>query len=267
MPGATDRSADRNALIGASFLMLFVELALIRWSSANVVYLAYFTNFVLLASFLGIGVGFLRAREDRDGFRAAPVALAVLVSFLLLLPAQVGRDESGVRVFEGLFGMFALPIWITLPLIFIGVTVVLACVAEGVARLFARFEPLEAYRFDILGSLCGIGGFSVLSFLHAPPLVWGVLIAALFAWLLRGRLGRAQWISLSVVVVVFGIGSLPAFGTWSPYYRVTTSSRAADGGVGIEVNGLPHQSSLSLERMERDQPFYFHAYEHLEGNP
>ncbi|MEX0754801.1 MAG: spermidine synthase [Actinomycetota bacterium] len=267
MPGATDRSADRNALIGASFLMLFVELALIRWSSANVVYLAYFTNFVLLASFLGIGVGFLRAREDRDGFRAAPVALAVLVSFLLLLPAQVGRDESGERVFEGLFGMFALPIWITLPLIFIGVTVVLACVAEGVARLFARFEPLEAYRFDILGSLCGIAGFSVLSFLHAPPLVWGVLIAALFAWLLRGRLGRAQWISLAVVVVVFGIGSLPAFGTWSPYYRVTTSSRAADGGVGIEVNGLPHQSSLSLERIERDQPFYFHAYEHLEGNP
>ena len=44
-----------------SFLMLFLELMLIRWGAANVLYLAYFTNFVLLASFLGIGVGFLRA--------------------------------------------------------------------------------------------------------------------------------------------------------------------------------------------------------------
>ena len=46
----------------SSFLMLFVELALIRWSGALVVYLSYFSNFVLLGSFLGIGIGFLRAR-------------------------------------------------------------------------------------------------------------------------------------------------------------------------------------------------------------
>ena len=31
----------------------------------------------------------------------------------------------------------------------------MACIAEGVARLFSRFEPLEAYRLDILGSLSG----------------------------------------------------------------------------------------------------------------
>jgi hypothetical protein len=30
-----------------SFLMLFVELALIRWSGALVIYLSYFSNFVL----------------------------------------------------------------------------------------------------------------------------------------------------------------------------------------------------------------------------
>ena len=48
-------------LFFASFAMLFIELALIRWIAAYVVYVAYFTNFVLLASFLGIGVGFLRA--------------------------------------------------------------------------------------------------------------------------------------------------------------------------------------------------------------
>ena len=41
--------------------MLFVELALIRWITANNVYVTEATNFVLLASFLGIGIGFLNA--------------------------------------------------------------------------------------------------------------------------------------------------------------------------------------------------------------
>ena len=57
-----------------SFLMLFVELALIRWSGALVIYLSYFSNFVLLGSFLGIGIGFLRARSRVNLFRTpAPV--------------------------------------------------------------------------------------------------------------------------------------------------------------------------------------------------
>ena len=51
-------------LVGASALMLFLELALIRWLGANVVHLSYFSNFVLLGSFLGIGAGFLISRKS-----------------------------------------------------------------------------------------------------------------------------------------------------------------------------------------------------------
>ena len=47
----------------ASALMLFLELALIRWLGANIVHLSYFSNFVLLGSFLGIGIGFLISRK------------------------------------------------------------------------------------------------------------------------------------------------------------------------------------------------------------
>ncbi len=53
-------------LVTLSLLMLFVELALIRWTAANNVHLANITNFVLLASFLGIGVGFLLAGQPRQ---------------------------------------------------------------------------------------------------------------------------------------------------------------------------------------------------------
>jgi hypothetical protein len=80
-----------------SFLMLFVELALIRWTGANILHLAYLTNFVLLASFRGIGLGFLRATAERDLFPLAPVALAghrfllVLVAVLYGLAFLFGR--------------------------------------------------------------------------------------------------------------------------------------------------------------------------------
>ena len=47
---------DRVRLVVLSFLMLFVELALIRWAGSNILYLSYFSNFVLLGSFLGIGL-------------------------------------------------------------------------------------------------------------------------------------------------------------------------------------------------------------------
>ena len=75
-----DRSGHPARLVFASFVMLFVELALIRWVTANNVYVTKATNFVLLASFLGIGIGFLNARTRRDYLRWTPVALLLLVS-------------------------------------------------------------------------------------------------------------------------------------------------------------------------------------------
>ena len=40
-----------------SFAILFVELLLIRWIPSNVKYIGFFSNFLLMASFLGIGLG------------------------------------------------------------------------------------------------------------------------------------------------------------------------------------------------------------------
>jgi hypothetical protein len=75
---AGEPAGVRARLVLASFLMLFVELALIRWTAANNVYLAGATNLVLLASFLGIGIGFLNAKAARiDYLRWAPVSLLV----------------------------------------------------------------------------------------------------------------------------------------------------------------------------------------------
>src|SRR5271154_5314323 len=100
-----------------SMLMLFVELALIRWTAANNVHLANVTNFVLLASFLGIGIGFLRAGSTRSLFGLAPLTLAALVGFALLFPVKLVTLQ-GPHEFEGISGHHPLSQWVSLPVIF-----------------------------------------------------------------------------------------------------------------------------------------------------
>ncbi|MEP7059587.1 MAG: spermidine synthase [Actinomycetota bacterium] len=256
---------DSRRLFVLSFLMLFVELVLIRWTAANVVYLAYFSNFVLLASFLGIGVGFLRAGSDDDRSGYAALMLAAFVLFVTVFP--VGASQAGGRHFAGLFGMFALPIWVSLPLIFIGVAAVMASIAEGVARVFKTFEPLQAYRLDIGGSIVGIAAFSTLSFVGASPIVWALVVAGVFLLSYRPHVTRRQVVTLLALVLLFTVGSLSPHDHWSPYYRVTESSPTEGGIISIKVNGLPHQSIVPIDLLKTQQPFYFQPYEHLGDNP
>ena len=66
-----DFAVVRRLILGSA-LMLFLELALIRWLGSNVVHLSYFSNFVLLGSFLGIGLGFLIAAATLVGAARRP---------------------------------------------------------------------------------------------------------------------------------------------------------------------------------------------------
>ncbi|HEX2029784.1 MAG TPA: spermidine synthase [Actinomycetota bacterium] len=246
-----------------SFLMLFVELVLIRWTASNIVYLAFFTNFVLLASFLGIGVGFLRAHRRRDRFPLAPAALALVVAFVTVFSVEVRRLGEGSL--QGHFGLPALPQWVVLPIVFLGSAAVMALIAEGVARTFARFEPLEAYRLDILGSLAGISAFSVLSFLGAPPVVWGLAIAVVF--LVLGEASPRQRAALAAVVALLGIHSFVPGQAWSPYYKVVATGPLPDRTVRIRVNNIPHQAIHPIGRLVERYPFYRFTYDRIAGNP
>ena len=168
--------SPRVRLALASALMLFLELALIRWTSSNNLYLVHLTNFVLLASFLGIGLGFLRGTRGRDLFPLAPALLALLVAFVLTFSVRTGTTGSGGWALVGPFGTAPLPRWLSLTVIFLLTVAALGALAQEVARTFALFEPLDAYRLDIGGSLLGIVTFAGLSFLRMPPLAWATTL-------------------------------------------------------------------------------------------
>jgi Spermine/spermidine synthase domain len=247
-----------------SFLLLFVELALIRWTGSDIVYLSYFSNFVLLGSFLGIGLGFLGARSRAHLFRWAPVALALLVAFVRASPVEIDRSGSEL-IYFGAFTRSGLPTWVTLPAVFVAVATVMALLAHGVARVFQRFPPLEAYRLDVVGGLGGIAAFSLLAFAGAPPVAWGVVVAIAFAVLEGRRLALLQAVAVGALVVMLGLESVASQSSWSPYYKITLEPRPS--GIDILVNGIPHQAIESTGVRRSLEPIYFLPYERRSTRP
>src|SRR2546429_4354520 len=246
--------------------MLFLELALIRWIGSNVLYLSYFSNFVLLASFLGLVLGFLSANAARDLFVFAAIALTVLVAFVRVFPVESDRSGTELIFFGALGSRSGLPPYITLPLLFLGVAGVMALVGEGVARTFRRFSPLEAYRLDILGSLAGIVTFSTLAFLKAPPFVWGAVVAGALLLLIDRRRALWQAPALAAMLAILGLESVVPTDSWSPYYKIRLNPHPS-GAVTLLVNGIPHQT-IDLAQRRLDQvPIYGLPYQHRRAIP
>ena len=258
--------SPRLRLVALSFLMLFLELALIRWVGSNVLYLSYFSNFILLASFLGIGLGFLRANSGRDLFRFAPIALAVLVGFVRLFPVEIDRSGTELIFFGALGTRTGLPPFVTLPLLFLGVAGVMMLVGEGVARTFRQFPPLEAYRLDILGSLAGIVAFSLLGFLEAPPVVWGAVVAVGLFMLIDRRSALWQVPALAIMLTVLGLESVVATDSWSPYYKIRLIPQPS-GAITLLVNGIPHQTIEAASRKLDVVSIYGIPYTRMRATP
>lgn len=250
----------RARLVALTFLMLFTQLALIRWLGAEVFYLSYFSNFVLLGSFLGIGLGFLWAgRGGRSLFPFAPVLLGALVVYVDVFPVPLEVKTTGLIFFDTIEPKSAVPREVVLVVLFVAVAAVMAAIGDGVARTFGTFKPLEAYRLDLVGSVAGIAGFTLLSFLGARPIVWGVIIAAVF---LLTVAPAPRWrpllavAGIAALLVPFGAEALRDDVVWSPYYRIQYEENA-EGGLTTYVNQSPHWHQIPTE----DNRLYELVYE------
>ena len=267
-----ERTDDRSAVIRlllSSSLMLFLELALIRWLGANVVHLSYFSNFVLLGSFLGIGAGFLISRKSWSIWPVSLPLLTLLAAGVLAFPVSIERAGSDMIYFTAL-EISGPPAWLALPVVFALAAVILAGPAELVGRCFGQMRPLSAYRYDLIGSLAGILGFTALSFLRAPSLVWGVIAVALYVLLTApGRkLISILW-GLPLLIALTHETLTPGV-SWSPYYKITTEEVAPrdQGRLLINANGVPHQLMAPAKwKVAQGEHIYETPYLRLPGNP
>src|SRR5688572_25600936 len=189
----------------SSFLVLFLEIGLIRWMPAYIRLLSFFSNFILLASFLGIGAGCLMAGSKRRLFYLFPALQLVVVAAVywgkleIAVPSSTsiyfssGTSEQ-VRLVEST---------LLLPVLFLAVAALFAALAHRMAREMSAAAPLRAYTLNLAGSLAGVIAFGVCSWLQLPPTVWfAVAFAAALPLLSRGAPGELQPRPLFVIVSV-----------------------------------------------------------------
>ncbi|MGW0611402.1 spermidine synthase [Streptomyces sp. NPDC002788] len=258
----------RWRLVLASTTMLFVELALIRWAGANVVHLSYFSNFILLGSFLGIGIGFLiPAARGQWLKRWTPLPLALLVILVREYPVQVRQSSSEVLYFTAV-KTTGLPEWVTLPAIFLLTAVIMAGIGKITADFFRLLPSLDAYRYDLLGSITGSLSFAALSWLRAPSVVWGVLAAAALLVLGGRRNTLLYGIPLTAMVAALFLETTTSGISWSPYYKIELRpSPTTTRTWYISANGVPHQSTAPRPVLMREDSPYREAYDQTPRNP
>ncbi len=193
-----DRSASDLFLI--SWLVLFLELACIRWFPSHVLFLTFFTNTVLLACFVGMSVGCLVARRPVRLIRSTPYLLVIAVIAGLVIDLNyvelsqifsVGNQANPDVVFFGTESSagegfkFTIPIEVVGGLFFVLIAAVMVGPGQEMGRAFNRVSNrTTAYSANLLGSLVGIGMFAACSYLKLPPVVWFAGCAAVIAYLL-----------------------------------------------------------------------------------
>jgi len=249
-------SGVRTRIFLVSFTLLFFELLCIRWIPAYVRYLSYFTNFILLASFLGMGLGILAARRATFRFPPFPLLVLALVVVVALNRFELNISSTDVLYFgSGTTGFARAESFILLPLIFTFVAAAFIPLARSLGFLFTKTEPLTAYTFDILGSLAGTAAFFLIGLFSLPPVVWfgalGLLILSL------GQRRNALTTALPLVAATAIALLLQRHSYWSPYYKITLTP-AQPSGYELDVNSIGHQSMIPWQSKE---PFYRRVYE------
>jgi hypothetical protein len=245
----------KNRLFWISFLVLFVEMASIRWLNASVTILAYFNNLILISCFFGLGVGCLLAPRKISLIHWYPFAFLALVVVVVLLNKhgiEISYKEdvifvSNVEYYEKGMAKVSLSALLGF-LVNMGLFAILG---QELGRQIEAFgNPLKAYARDIAGSICGTLSFAALAWLEAPPHVW-FLLAGLGIlvflppnkFLIVGALG-----ALGVATLLMRSTYLNA--DWSPYYKVEVEpyEQLKDERLGykIIVDNLRIQDALNF---------------------
>ncbi|MBZ5545973.1 MAG: hypothetical protein LAO07_20250, partial [Acidobacteriia bacterium] len=260
----------------ASVLILFLELACIRWFPAHVLFLTFFTNTVLLACFLGMSVGCLAASRKWNFVYWTPLLLVVAMASAHLIErsrteveklVRVGNPVSPQLVFFGTEyvtpdpARFFIPVEVLGGFFFLILALALIGPGQELGRAFQKIpNRVQAYSLNILGSIVGIVLFAACSWWELTPFWWFLPVAAALAyfiherssarrppgrWVLREALAVPVLASIYLASLTSGSytinGQPTGMHLWSPYYRIDYDL----GRRAITVNLITHQDMVS----------------------
>jgi SAM-dependent methyltransferase len=229
-----------------SFLVLFFELAIIRWIPSNISLLSYFSNVVLISCFLGLGTGcVLKIKRDLLPFLGVVIlGLVLLTRYLHQFGIQL--PLPGEAYFFGATGKYR---WLyVVPVVFLLTSLPFVILGQQLSRSMEQFSPIRGYSINIFGSLAGTSMFALFSFFGKGPTIWFLLAFLLMSWVLKKErnilLINVLLFALSMVVVhQMGKNSI-----WSPYNKIELQRlRPVElGGIRVIVNEDYHQLILNL---------------------
>lgn len=275
-----------------SLIILFLELACIRWFPAHVLFLTFFTNTVLLACFLGMSVGCLAASRKWNLLNWTPWLLVIAMGTSHSVEhlrtrveklVSVGNQLSPQLVFFGTEYVTPDPARFFIPVEVLGgfffLLLALAMIGPGqeLGRALNRVPGrVQAYSLNILGSVVGIVLFAACSWWNVPPIWWFLAVVMGVGYFLvvgssacrplaRWTLRVVQLAPLAAILVLAALTSGNYrirgmdFGQhlWSPYYRIDYDWLHQS----ITVNLISHQEMVS--RTDNASPSYAYTLPHI----
>lgn len=269
---------DRQ-IVAISFLILFLELLLIRLISTEIRIFAYLSNTVLLAIFIGSGLGMMLKKKIslfHTSFSLFLLTIFISMNYIVRLPNLEFRLFKGITellvplseayiwgqlysmsktgIIIGLvltFALFALIAWIFVPL------------GQFLGRLLdAHQKPLWAYSVNIAASLLGIWTFQLLSISQISPFLGIIMVQLLLIFLNKKtnyRLAASLLLAMTIASIAPKTAHQPHSGPvnfWSPYQKLTLSliNKVKDyeaEGWFLEVNDMGYMGLFDLSDEKR----------------
>lgn len=244
-----------------SVIGLLLELVMIRWIGSNIKIVSYFSNLVLISSFLGLSLGYLLGRLFPESHKWFPAGILFFVITILYLQqfnliSVDPAEHFHIYTYKHLPVAKKINFFLIMTITFIVNTLLFIPIGQITGRIFNLFDrPLLAYSVNISGNIAAVVLFAVLSYLWTSPPLWFALVFFLFLPFL--------WEDRKLLlygVTVFGLALIMISSPtqrvaeyWSPYYRVHIDPLYAgsftDRNIGyvLKVDGERHQDSLDFQ--------------------
>ena len=210
-----------------SLTSLYLELLLIRWVSSEIRVFAFFKSLVLIACFLGFGLGcYLTRRKIRLSYTLVPlVALVLLIElpwdglrqFIASLSDFVG-SVSDIHVWT--MAHFESNALLQLGSVFVAFAIILSLFGL-IALIFVPLgqtvgwyleqapDGVGAYSLNVTASLAGIWLYTLLCFVWSPPIIWVAIFSVallVYVWRLPRARTAVLFSSVAMLVLLF-VGS------------------------------------------------------------
>jgi spermidine synthase len=274
-----------------SVFALALEVALIRWISTEIRIFAYFKNLTLIACFFGLGLGCLIGASPRNGTSGKFASMDFWRTFPMLfgfcaavtIPKRLGYDPY--RTLTAVLGQFnEMPLWTwgsaedlppgtwfslaLLVVLFFWITD-LFVPAGRLLGLWMEQAPnkFRAYSVNVLGSLVGIGWFTVVSFLALPPAVWfATTLLPACALVVQWRDRVIAFFGTAAIAVLFLVTAPTGEVVhWSPYQKLAVSPLMlqSPNGPAVPAGHLVRVNETFYQRISNFDKEYLASNEKL----